>query len=934
MNTNADQKKENKSKFEANDVSQMQTSSEPTFEYLDTRPEAIAQMKLQEMANNSSQVSQLQSFQEIANNSSQTRQVAQLQAMADTFSAQQSPTIQRQENNTGLPDNLKTGMENLSGLSMDDVKVHRNSDKPAQLNAHAYAQGTDIHLASGQEKHLPHELGHVVQQKQGRVKPTMQMKGKVAVNDDAGLEKEADIMGAKAITNKVSSNKKVNAESDSSSYGIQLKALIIQRAPVDALIVESTRLKKNENVDNVDKPKAKQRFGSSYFGDKLKPGKVFPDVDFEAVSDGFYQTKFDGQVAWLDMTKTINKELTNQSVGALEAPDGVADDFADSSDLIGGVTDGIENTWLKGVHGEGGINSDLKKGSGATKKGADDKFGDLANTDKGIATAKESAGFAASSLGTIGSLWGMKTAAQDYYKEPSWKAFAEGTESLGGAVTNSVGAVDSMAKALGNKDGAGKSDIVGKYTGAINDGVSSVKNAFTGFTGLWKLYNSPSNSKGKDALVSTMQITKAALDAAKVAKSAYDIIGNGIPSSLIDTIPGLSITVSAINLIIRFADAWQAGDIKNEMGEKSRVLRNKVALSLGEVNSRSENIFREETRGIWPSYKPYYRIQPGVLPAIDKAYEAGTTAGAKQDDASTSEGLKINKSKEAFNLKVEKLDKNKSAADSNSSETSLLENKTFDLLKSNNGLITKEYTLLYEQWKIALGKQDNLDNSVSKSQNDKNVSESEMTSLPDKIIEQAAHTSIDNSSLKANGKKSLKGKVTGKDTLKELKKTSDTIREYQVIDKMAEINQKRKVSGYSDVAKEMVKISADIVTLSGVGAIVGASMKTLVAAQNLAHAGAKGVLGYSRDKDAGEIGADGKSKSGGVDKSGKQKHKEYVQHTQHIFRMLSATDTEDRAKEVLLIIKATGVNTGMMFSLNNKPQEQANMMVEAMKKRN
>lgn len=102
-------------------------------------------------------------------------------------------------NNTGLPDNLKAGIENLSGYSMDDVKVHYNSDKPAQLQAHAYAQGTDIHIGPGQEKHLPHEAWHVVQQKQGRVKPTVQMKGGEQVNDDAGLEKEADVMGEKAL---------------------------------------------------------------------------------------------------------------------------------------------------------------------------------------------------------------------------------------------------------------------------------------------------------------------------------------------------------------------------------------------------------------------------------------------------------------------------------------------------------------------------------------------------------------------------------------------------------------------------------------------------------------------------------------------------------------------------------------------------------------
>ena len=46
-------------------------------------------------------------------------------------------------------------------------------------------------LGSGQEAHLPHEAWHVVQQKQGRVKPTLQMKG-AAINDDGALEREAD----------------------------------------------------------------------------------------------------------------------------------------------------------------------------------------------------------------------------------------------------------------------------------------------------------------------------------------------------------------------------------------------------------------------------------------------------------------------------------------------------------------------------------------------------------------------------------------------------------------------------------------------------------------------------------------------------------------------------------------------------------------------
>ena len=103
----------------------------------------------------------------------------------------------RRENRTGLPDKLKAGIETLSGLSMDDVRVHYNSSKPAQMRALAYTQGRNIYVAPGQERHVPHEASHVVQQKQGRVKPSLQLKG-VGINLDSALEQEADVMGAKA----------------------------------------------------------------------------------------------------------------------------------------------------------------------------------------------------------------------------------------------------------------------------------------------------------------------------------------------------------------------------------------------------------------------------------------------------------------------------------------------------------------------------------------------------------------------------------------------------------------------------------------------------------------------------------------------------------------------------------------------------------------
>lgn len=95
------------------------------------------------------------------------------------------------QNNTGIPDNMKKRFEEFSSVSFDDVRVHYNSEKPARLNALAYTKGTQVYIAPGQDKHLPHELGHVVQQKQGRVKPTGKING-MSVNEDAALEREAD----------------------------------------------------------------------------------------------------------------------------------------------------------------------------------------------------------------------------------------------------------------------------------------------------------------------------------------------------------------------------------------------------------------------------------------------------------------------------------------------------------------------------------------------------------------------------------------------------------------------------------------------------------------------------------------------------------------------------------------------------------------------
>ena len=89
----------------------------------------------------------------------------------------------------GMRDKIASHFGDIQG-----VKVHYNSSMPGLVDAEAYTRGDDIFLAPGQERHLPHELGHVVQQRRGSVPTTERLAGMDA-NTDPALEHEADVLG-------------------------------------------------------------------------------------------------------------------------------------------------------------------------------------------------------------------------------------------------------------------------------------------------------------------------------------------------------------------------------------------------------------------------------------------------------------------------------------------------------------------------------------------------------------------------------------------------------------------------------------------------------------------------------------------------------------------------------------------------------------------
>lgn len=105
---------------------------------------------------------------------------------------------------TPLPPDVRTRMETALGASFAAVRVHEDA-YAQRIGAQAFTRGVDLFFAPGRfDPRSPqgleligHELTHVKQQAEGRVPVTARIDGAPA-NDDPGLEREADELGAKA----------------------------------------------------------------------------------------------------------------------------------------------------------------------------------------------------------------------------------------------------------------------------------------------------------------------------------------------------------------------------------------------------------------------------------------------------------------------------------------------------------------------------------------------------------------------------------------------------------------------------------------------------------------------------------------------------------------------------------------------------------------
>ena len=121
----------------------------------------------------------------------------------DTLQTKEEPVATA--NGDKLPKGTQQQMEQALGGDFSQVKIHQNSQQAEKVNAQAFTQGSDVHFAPGKynpasnagQELLGHELAHVMQQREGRVQANTTVAG-MPVNDNRGLEQEADLLGAKA----------------------------------------------------------------------------------------------------------------------------------------------------------------------------------------------------------------------------------------------------------------------------------------------------------------------------------------------------------------------------------------------------------------------------------------------------------------------------------------------------------------------------------------------------------------------------------------------------------------------------------------------------------------------------------------------------------------------------------------------------------------
>ena len=579
-------------------------------------------------------VSSLDALQLLADNSSQVTQLKtlskQINKKADPVQLKKTETSDQKR----LPEKLGTGVEQLSGLDMGDVKVNYNSSKPSEIGAAAYAQGSDIHLGPGQEKHLPHEAWHVVQQKKGIVKSTGTING-TSVNEEKKLEHEADQMGIKAqglgnnaasILQKVSLNikdRKIIQKKDSEPTQLTVAD---PNAPQDAVTpviapnaaqdpATLTAAQKAEENEAKEKEAQKLKYqaliqeAAKKGGEGVKraeadqaakdqAAKEKADQEAKAEDDKKYQEaqKLKYQALIQEAAKKggegVERAEAKKIADALAKKEAEAKEIADAKEK---ADQKIEDKKIEDKRIEDKRIEDEKKKAQAAKEAA---AGPILVQYRGLVDMAKNA----DSILNHTTIWTNVVAGTNIIED------AASTVESAASVTAEVAGVPEVA--------TGADKIADHIAGSFGSSILAVFGVITSIINTYKGFKKGDRMALAEGQKDFVAAVKSGLE---TANNIMKAVGSVVNPAIVAAIPGLGIVVSAADLLINLSNAMTANKAQVDMTSISDIYREQLNTSLeGPPEIKANKLFQIESRGKMFNRKNYLRLKPTILLDLEK----------------------------------------------------------------------------------------------------------------------------------------------------------------------------------------------------------------------------------------------------------------------------------------------------------------------------
>jgi hypothetical protein len=162
--------------------------------------------------------------------------------------------------------------------------------------------------------------------------------------------------------------------------------------------------------------------------------------------------------------------------------------------------------------------------------------------------------------GFIGMVKGYKS----HQEKKRWSSrldMLEGAAKVAGGTTKTI---DSIAKAEGHSQGTGASDIAGKWTGSLGDGISAIKETFGTVKTAYNLYEKSQQNKlsSTEKFKGSMEVVtgtlKGAAAAVKSVRGFLEITKGGVSAGLTATLPILTTAISVARIIVKAYDTIKA----------------------------------------------------------------------------------------------------------------------------------------------------------------------------------------------------------------------------------------------------------------------------------------------------------------------------------------------------------------------------------------